>query len=84
MENKILEFEEKMDSLREEISSLLEINSKYECENEDLKIELKRLHKKLKYTFNVETLYDEMKYETLKEAFEKIPLEVIQSKLDLN
>jgi hypothetical protein len=81
MKNKILELEEKMDNLREEVSSLLEINSMYECENEDLKIELERLDKKLEYTFNVDTLEKEMKYELLLEIFNKIPLSILEEKL---
>mgnify|MGYP003994969811 CR=1 FL=1 len=81
MKNKILELEEKMDNLREEVSSLLEINSMYECENEDLKIELERLDKKLEYTFNLDTLEKEMKYELLLEIFNKIPLSILEEKL---
>ena len=81
MSDKIIELSEKLDQLQEEIQNLIENNSNIECENDDLKIYIKELEKKCEYSFNVDTLEKEMKYELLLEVFNKIPLSILEEKL---
>ena len=72
---------EKLESLSEEISILKKENDRIESENEDLKFIMREVEAKKNYSFPVETLYDEMKFNLLLEAYENMSLDLLEDKL---
>ena len=81
MENKEKKLQERVDQLSQDLHDVSDHNSKLECEIEDLRFEIRKLEKKCTYSFNVETLSDEMKFEILEDVFNKMDLQVIEERL---